>query len=265
MAPSPLPIQAVYWIAPGPEPRLWRLAPDARALIVASWNDLGPEWRQRLARDLTPGVDGTVYLDNRDVRATPPGLLLPAPGPPEAALRFVLVQLDADALAHSTLPALVRTHLPFASTFDIAIRDLDAETVLYASGDSTLPSPDLARPIGSALISTVVAQVRDNGDARIVEMNQNELSPGEGLWWLEIQHHTGSIGAAVSDLRWRQRLLALAVLFVLGGAVALLVRVGIGAASPRAEPVGLRRGRLARTADASGGHRRGGSRTSRTA
>ena len=112
LGPSPLPIKDVYWVHPGPETRLWRLDRDARALAAASWDDLGAEWQQRLSRDLALGPDGTVFLDNRDVPAAPPGLLLPAPGPPEAPLRFVLVQLDADVLADSTLSALVREHLP---------------------------------------------------------------------------------------------------------------------------------------------------------
>ena len=103
------------------------------------------------------------------------------------------------------------------------IRAPGADAVIYASGDSTLGLPDLARPVGSALVSTVVVRVRDTSAARIVELDQSEIAPGEGLWRLEIQHRAGSIGAAVSGLRWRQRLLALAVLLVLGGAVALLV------------------------------------------
>lgn len=223
LAPAPLPMEAVYWIAPGPEPRLWRLADGG--LVEAEWSEAGDEWRVAVTRDLRPGADGSLQLDNLHVPSSLPGFMFPAIGSPEAPFRFVLVQLDTVALADSLLPAMLAEHLPFGDTFEATIRASETAPPLFASGDAQPSSaPDLTRPVGLAPHAITQVTVRGDERTRVVEYDQSMITAGHGLWTLQAWHRAGSISRAVSGLRWRQRLLALGVLAVLGGAVWLLVR-----------------------------------------
>ncbi|MEO0556911.1 MAG: HAMP domain-containing sensor histidine kinase [Bacteroidota bacterium] len=224
LPPHALPIRNVYWVTPGMPPTLLRLTPDAKTLAPVSWQALGTEWQRYFSREGTPLRQGSpLEVSNADTPAH--ALAFPALPTPDAPVPYVVLALDSTALATSVLPSLLRDHLGLGETFDITIGP-EGEPPVYTSrpGLTTLPHPDLVQPIGARLLTALTLTLtRDEGQAAL-NVNAGELTSGDALWEMRIQHRAGSIGAAASRLRWQQRALAFAVLALLAGAVALLIR-----------------------------------------
>lgn len=225
LPPDALPVQAVYWVEPGAPPALRRLDPDARALVRAGWWEVGDAWRRYFTREpdaLRPDAPLRISNEGAPSGSTLAFPALPSPGSPAP---FVLVTLDSSALAASALPRLVHDHLGLGDAFDVVIGP-EGGAPIYASRPEAgaLASPDLVRRVGSRLLTALTVTFAEEGGQRVLEVNQGEIAAGEALWEMRVRHRAGSIGAATSRLRWQQRGLALAVLLVLGGAVALLVR-----------------------------------------
>lgn len=219
-----LPIGAVYWVEPGPTPSLRRLDPDARTLVSAGWWEVGDEWR-RFFRDrggeLSPGA--SLRVSNEEAPSSPTTLAVPGVPAPGTTAPYVLLALDSTALSSEVLPTLLGEHLALGDAFDMSLGETGGAP-LYASSPRPLDDPDLVRPVGRRLLTALTVTLADEGGRSVLEINEGELSPGTALWELRVQHRSGSIEAAVGRLRWQQRGLALAILLVLAGAVALLVR-----------------------------------------
>lgn len=224
ISPDALPIRDVYWAIPGTPPVLLRLQPDARTLEPISWQSLGTEWQHYFSRENATLRQGTpLTVSNADTPAH--ALAFPALPTPDAPVPYVVLALDSTALATSVLPSLLRDHLRLGEAFDITIGP-EGEPPVYTSrpGLSTLPQPDLVQPIGARLLTALTLTLSEDEGQTALNVNAGEITAGEALWQLRVQHRAGSIRAAASRLRWQQRALAFAVLALLAGAVALLVR-----------------------------------------
>ena len=230
-------LAGVYWVEPGPTPQLFRLDADAApALRPVAWPEAWAPWRAFFANQpgrlsVPPGATATIRFSDADAPAVPPGLALPAlpvPGPSPLPVRFVFLPLDANVLRTALLaPTLDR--LLDADAYDVLVTDADG-SVLYASTPALdgedLRAPDLGRPLGPGSLTNlgVTLEGTGGGRAELVELSAFMTRDAGGPWRLQVQHRTGSIGAAVARLRWRQLGLAFGVLGVLAAAMALLVR-----------------------------------------
>ncbi|NNF59374.1 MAG: HAMP domain-containing histidine kinase [Rhodothermaceae bacterium] len=227
-------LDGVYWVEPGPAPRLLKLDTAAAALRPIAWPEAWAPWRAFFADQpsrltVPPGTAATVRFSDADVPAAPPGLALPAlptPGPSPLPVRFVFLPLDADALRAALLaPTLDR--LLDTDAYDVRVTGPDG-SVLYASDPAldALATPDLDRPFGPGSLTNLGVTVEGTRDglAELVELSAFQTRGASGPWRLRVQHRAGSISAAVARLRWRQLSLAFGVLGVLAAAMALLVR-----------------------------------------
>jgi signal transduction histidine kinase len=208
------------------EPTLWpmpleRWRPDFERALEAFNAGRLPDLSTSFA-DEESLVAGPV----RNTFVGPRGRIAP---PPRPVFGFTVLELDMAYMRGQMIPELAERHFinPGADSYRVAVTaDADRSRVLYLS------DPSATIDVAAADVTTPLFEIRGgfgfrNGQNRadtVRDGNGNPAAvPVEGRWRLIVQHQSGSLEAAVGQVRRRNLAISFGVLMMLSVSIALLM------------------------------------------
>jgi signal transduction histidine kinase len=255
VASHPRMVAAVYLIdADGPRIRLRRWVPDERMFEDAEWPpDIAayrPQFeRERRTFDANPGFRPQFPVPDDSLLVAPvsnfdnavrPG---PAPvtqmQPARPPFGFTVIQLNLEYIAHEMLPELTQRHFTHTDSdvYRVAVTTVKTDEmpshVIYRS-DADAPTDvshaDATESLyaDQQMLGRFLRGPRPSDDAQlniinVVEgQNGSQASPQRGRWRLLVQHQSGSLEAAVGEVRRRNLAISFGVLLLLSFSVAML-------------------------------------------
>ena len=225
-------LAGVYlWRIDGAAPRLLAMDMKSFQFTVVNWPDrLEPlrEYLQYASWALGGISEREAYQYPWMLHEASPALLQPlfqvSPGQgalaPEAQhFGFLIAELSRTSLQKDYLPALVKRYFGAQDRADflVAIRATGApHDILYQSNQAVSVTPSQA---------DATLDVLDPSGDHLSEHPGISLTPASeaSQWQVVVRHRSGSLGAAVARLRWRNLAVSFSLLFLLAGSMALIM------------------------------------------
>jgi signal transduction histidine kinase len=245
----------VYLVdADGPRVRLRRWIPDDRMFEPVDWPATIAKYRaqfeqERKAYDAAPGprAQFPVAEDSLMVFAVSNFDGPPTPGATPAATNpvqaqparppfgFTVIELNLDYITHDMLPELTQRHFEqtIGDSYRVAVTSVDTPGRAIYRSDPDAPT-DPARadvreslfPSDQALRFARVPRANDrpvNITINVIEgKDGSQTQLDRGRWRLLVQHESGSLEAAVGEVRRRNLAISFGVLLLLSFSVAML-------------------------------------------